>query len=115
MHHHRRHHRRRHTKISIPLRKLRVWRTTGKARFVLPRRGHSSSDAEEVVRFTVVTAISLSKGPIFGKGKVAPSKNSELLSASTEGDEEAGSLYRVPTLHDFAFGNYWPVCFVERS
>ena len=83
-----------------------MWRTTGKARFVLPRQGHSSSDAEEVVRSTVVTAISLSNGLAFGKGKVVLSKNGELLSASTEGDEEAGSLYRVPALHDFAFGNY---------
>jgi hypothetical protein len=79
---------------------------TGKARFVLPRRGRSSSDAEEVIRSTVVTAISLSTGLTFGKGKVVLSENSELLSASTEGGEEAGSLYRVPALHDFAFSNY---------
>ena len=73
---------------------------------MLPRRGHSSSDAEEVVRSTVVTAISLSNGLTFGKGKVVLSQNSEILSASTEGDEKAGSLYGVPALHDFAFGNY---------
>jgi hypothetical protein len=48
---------------------------TGKARFVLPRRGRSSSDAEEVIRSTVVTAISLSTGLTFGKGKVVLSEN----------------------------------------